>query len=240
MVPTLLEMINSCLIDIGRPSVERVGGSVDAQKVEQIYKQIYLSLVARKLWPFRKEVLALESLSDTDRPVVMKIPDNVERVEVVMYGYGDSMKELCYVEPEQFLTSHQASGANRVEIKVSSSGRIFAGTDGAPTSWTSFDDKEIVFNSYDSKKEDTLNEKNCMVVGFVIPRWPTDAEEYVDIPIRHFAMYDALARAACHEKIRKEPSSVDSYWGSSLYGRLLHESRTAGTQKGARTKYGRR
>lgn len=239
MVPTLLDMVNACLIDINRPTVETVGGSVDAMKVEQIYKQIYLSLIARKLWPFRKEVISLDSISDVNRPVVMSIPDNVERIEEVLYGY-DRHVPITYVEPEQFLASHQADGTNKIEVTVSSKGRVFVSNDAAPTCWTSFDDKEIVFNSYDSSKEDTLNSSNCMAIGFVVPSWPTDGDGRVDIPIRHYAMYDAIARAACHEKIRKEPSPVDSYWGNSLYGRLLHESRKAGTQKGARTKYGRR
>ena len=239
IVPTLLDMINACLIDMGRPAVDVVGGSVDAQKVEQVYKQTYLSLISRKLWPYRKELISLESLSDTTRPCMMRIPENVERVEEILYGY-EQKKLLDYVEPEEFLLRHLSDGTDKIGMSVGSGGHVYVNTNGAPSYWTTFDDTHVVFNSYDASKESTMNKANCTVVGYVIPSWPTSAEERVDIPSRHFGMYDSLARAACHEKIRKEPSPVDSYWGNSLYGRLLHESRKAGTQKGARTRYGRR
>lgn len=239
MIPTMLDMINSTLIDMGRPAVETMGGSVDAQRVEQVYKQVYRSLLSRKLWPYRQEVGTLHNSGDATKPTVMMIPDNIERVDVVMYGY-EGKREIDFVEPDVFLSLHQGDGTNKVRVAVSTSGSVYVNNDGPPSMWTSFDDKAVVFNAYDSSKETTMNSSNCMIIGHSIPSWPTSAEDRLDIPTRHFGMYDSLARAACHEKIRKEASPVDSYWGGALYGRLLHESRTAGDQKGARTRYGRR
>ena len=105
-VQTVLEVVNSMLSDMGRDQVNDLGQTPEASRAENIAKDVFYQFISRKLWPNKRELSPLESLSDLSRRTCLRVPNNVSRVEEIKYNVGTLdapvWRDLEYVEPEGF------------------------------------------------------------------------------------------------------------------------------------------
>src|SRR3546814_4993160 len=71
-------------------------------------------------------------------------------------------------------------------------------TDAAPTYFTSFDDKTLIFDSYDSAVDSTLQKSKVQVYAYTIPAWVHADDAIPDLPEMAFSVLveEAKIRAA--------------------------------------------
>lgn len=246
---TVLDVINSALIDMGRTQVNVLGGTPEATKVENICKDMYRHLLTRKLWPYQKKIIRLPAASDNTIPTSFIMPPDVVRLDRISYRVQEAgktvFKEIRYVEPDEFLSRAMRNNWNStdsLEVTTPDGATIFVGTNADPSYWTSFDDKNIVMDSYDRAQSTTLTESNCRAEVSVIAPWPTSPHDYIPIPGKYLPMYESMVKSAANIKVRQEASPVDDYYSKTEFNRFIHEARVAGDQNitGRNRRYGRR
>jgi len=247
-VQTVLEVVNSMLSDMGRDQVNDLGQTPEASRAENIAKDVFYQFISRKLWPNKRELSPLESLSDLSRRTCLRVPNNVSRVEEIKYNVGTLdapvWRDLEYVEPEVFAERMLMNPSDQPDNYVTTTVdgvKFNVRKDYGPSCWSSFDDEVIVLDSYDSTKEDTVQGSKTAAWVYTEPQWPLTKNDIIPLPPRYFPTYLALAKATATEKIKKEQSQSDLYWGRAGMARLLQEEKVNGTNRTEkRRRYGRR
>lgn len=245
---TLMNLINGVLVDMGRSPVNQLGATSEAARVEAICRDIYEHLLTRNLWPNKHKLTKLESISDTSRPSALRIPPGVIRVEEVRYDVRrgtepQQLRKIDYMEPARFLSMVSLRDSTQPDIHTSLTEDgvpLLIERNSPPRWWTTFDDSLIYFDAYESSEMATMVGGRSTILAYTKPEWPISGDDELPIPEKYLPMYEALARSACHAKIRQEVSPVDDYWGKATYARFLHEGRIAGSNETKRPRYGRR
>src|SRR3546814_1682508 len=79
-------------------------------------------------------------------------------------------------------------------------------TDAAPTYFTSFDDKTLIFDSYDSAADSTLQKSKVQVYAYTIPAWVHADDAIPDLP--EMAFYLLVEEAKRSEEHTYELQSL--------------------------------
>lgn len=202
---TLLEIVQSVLNDMDSDEVNNISDTIESLQVAQIAKDTYYELMAKRDWPHLNQLFNLNSVSDTDRPNYLKLPDNVYEMEFLLYNKRelndtrDDYKEVKYLTPDNFLIKQNflnESLSNVTQVTDSSGVKYNIYTDKAPEYWTSFDDEYIVFNAYDNEVDTTIQGSKTQCRGLIEPSWSATDSFTPDLPSEAFPMYLAEVKSS--------------------------------------------
>jgi hypothetical protein len=191
MKRTLLDMVQEILSDMDSDEVESIDDTVEAEQVVSILKSTYYSMMSNRNWPHLRRSIQISGIGDTSKPTHMKVQDEIKELCFINYNKAkvtDTRKRynpVEYLQPDQFLhkTNQQNDTAAEVET-ISDTGGVefFIRNDTAPTYYTSFDDEHLVFDSYDSAVDTTLQQSKVQAQAYVAPTW-TVADTFIpDLP----------------------------------------------------------
>jgi len=191
---TLIEMVQDILSDMGGDEVNSIEDTFEAVQVAQVIKTTYLAMMSNRDWPHLNRATTLIASGDNNLPTHMTVPDDVKEIKSVLYDCAKlgavrkDYKDIKYRTPEDFLRfiyQRNSSEGNVLTVVDPSGTELFILDDHAPQYFTSFDDNTIVFDSYDSAVDNTLQESKMVCTAQVMPQWshidtftpdlPTDA-----------------------------------------------------------------
>jgi hypothetical protein len=184
MKMTLLQIVQSVLSDMDAEEVNSLSDTTEAEQVASIVRDTYYNIISNRVIPEHKQFIKLEPLSDLQRPTHMKYGPDVQDIEKVWYDKSDNnayeYAEVRWCEPLDFISKADAIRSNYIEVLDKSAGtHIRVSTDQAPTYYTSFDDEHLVFNSYDSSVEATLQKHKSRAYGVKVPDFDTLDDNFV-------------------------------------------------------------
>lgn len=196
MKMTLLEMTQDILNDLDSDEVNSISDTVESQQVAQIVKTCFYEQISNRNWPHLRRLIQMEASGDLNKPNYLRIPNGLK--ELITFKYeasklGDTQKNLVdvtYKEPESFLryvSSRRSDADNVREVADFSGTTILTVTDKAPEYWTSFDDKHIVTDSFDSEVDDTLKKSKTQCLAYVEPAWVHSDDAIPEIPDEAFS-----------------------------------------------------
>lgn len=199
---TLLEMTQNILSSMDSDEVNSIGDTVESLQVAEEIRNTYYELATALKLPSNEKLLTLEPLSDPTRPNYLKIPDAIQGIEWLKYKdeYGD-YQELRYMPPEQFLRQTQWFKNNEPFIVVTDPGynnitmNIISNKN--PSVWTTFDNSLIVFDSYNSDVDSSLQESKSLASGFEVFNFQLDDDFVPELDVFRFPLLLATAKAAC-------------------------------------------
>lgn len=175
MRKTLLSMVQSILNDMDSEPVNSISDSVEAQQIASIIEDTFYNIIAGKDIPEHKKLISLTSLSNNAKPTHFQYPTDTKEIISVRYNVAVNSgeydwREIEYVDPVTFVDRmpRLASGFVSVVEPVSSLPLIIA-NDAMPTYYTSFDDKFIIMNAYDSTVDSALQSSKTLCYGSVYP-----------------------------------------------------------------------
>jgi len=216
---TVLDLTQDILSDMESDEVNSIEDTSEALQVAQILKTTYYDLIDEDIWPHLKENYQLVASGTTARPTHMSIADNIQHVEWIKYNKRlssdtrDKFEDVIYKTPKEFmdiLDARVSSNSNIDSITDDVSNQVWSIVNDAPPSyWTSFDDVNIVFDSYDSGVDSTLLTAKTRAYVYKEPTFSMTDTHVPDLPSRAFSYYLSTAKAACFDKIKQSPNRTE-------------------------------
>lgn len=209
---TLLEIVQDILNDMDSDEVNSIDDTVEAAQVAAIVRSTYYAMITNRNWPHTRKTIALTASGDADYPTHMKLPDNVKELCFVNYNKIKSdetrkrYEPIRYLEPDAFIRRQNAlnNDNDNIDVIVDYTGvELLIRNDKAPEYYTSFDDTYMVFDSYDSELETTLQNSKVQAMAYVIPDWTHTDEAYPDLPDEAFIALLEEAKSKASFKLRQ-------------------------------------
>lgn len=229
---TLLELTQSILSDMNSDEVNSVSDTIESLQVAQIVKDTYYEIITEGEWPHLKTLMQLSSSGDADKPTHMSMPDNVQKLELIKYNKRtssdtvDKFSDVTYMEPEDFL-SHimkRLTSDATVETITDYSGVVLLILNNiAPTYWTSFDNEWIVFDSYDSSLESTLQASKTQCIAFREPTFTISDTFVPDLPSVAFPYLLSEAKSAAFLALKNTANSKEEQRAGRQRRRMSQE-----------------
>lgn len=194
MKRTLLELTQSILSDMDGEPVNSIFDTEEAMQYASVVKDTYFNIVAARQTPEHDELLKLTALSDLSRPNFFLYPTNVKEIRLFEYAG----KEVYWKDPIKFLDSMPAAGDGVVSVTDPVSGiTLTCRNDKNPRYYTSFDNKYIVCDSYDSAVDNTLQESKTRCWGTKYPTFTMSDSFVPDLNETLFPYLLAESKSVC-------------------------------------------
>lgn len=214
MKMTLLEIVQAILNALDGEPVNSITDTVESEQVAMIVRDSYLALVSNRNWPHTRHTLSLSSFSDDQRPTHMSFPDSVKEIELVNYNKKKQrdtrqlFEQVYYLHPDQFLehTNNRDTDSDNVTVVEDLSGvSINIQTNCAPTYYTSFDDENIVFDSFDKEVELTLQSSKTQAIVVEQPTFSLVDNHVPDLPTEAFSALLEDSKSTASLQLRQIP-----------------------------------
>lgn len=211
MKQNLLEMTQDILSDMDGDYVESINDTDEATQVAQIIKSTYYALMSNRNWPHTARAVNLEPVGDLDRPTHMKINEEIKELISVYYDKSREIddridyRQISYIDPDQFLryTNRRNNVDVNTRVILDTSGiKFMIVTNKAPEFFTSFNDTDLVFDSYDSGIDSTLQSAKIQARAYVIPIFEMEDDFIPDLPGEAFSLLIEEAKSKAMLKLK--------------------------------------
>lgn len=212
MAKTLLDITQDILSDIDGDQVNSITDTEESEQVARIVAATYRFMVTTKIVPRTMRAVALTPRSDSNFPTHMILNDDVQELLEVKYNkvkLGETRRkyeEVLYRDPDDFLRiiNSRNSDADNVDIIIDDSGiELLIETGTAPSYYTSFDDLNVVFDSYDNEVDSTLTEDKFQARAYIIPPFPLVDGTVPVLPIDAEGLLIDESTSRCQLKLRQ-------------------------------------
>lgn len=248
MAKTLLEITQEILGEIGGDDVSSITDTEESEQVAKHVIAVYDNIVARENWPTHRRILQLVAVGDSSKPTYMTLPTNVKEVMTISYDKAkvtDTRKkydEVYWKETDDFLrhVAQRNNTASNVDTIVDDSGvEIFVRNDIAPSFYTSFDDNTLVFDSYDSAVDATLQASKSQLIAYILPTLSLADGSVHDLPLdaERLLIEEAIARVQWKEK---EMQDINAERNAVKQGRTISRKAWRTNKPTRYPDYGRR
>jgi hypothetical protein len=214
---SILDMTQDILNDLDSDEVNSINDTLESIQIAQIIKTTYFNMMANRNWPHLKRTLRLASVSDVFRPTHLKVQDEVK--EVISFSYNkkkvgdtrDYFEELKWLEPEDFIRkfNHRnldESNVVRVYDGILSGAPVYIRNDKQPEYYTSFDDEQLVLDSFDSAIETTVESINTQALVYYEPSWTHEDSFIPDLPMEAFPALLSEAKSTAFLVLKQMPN----------------------------------
>ena len=248
MKRTLLQAVQEYLDATSGFYVDSIFDTDESQQVAKIAERVYYQMVqSYDNLLFTMDELNLESVADPDKPNYMLLPERVQKIQESQLWYNVSTdvdvlnyKQVKYLPPLDFIaqTLH-SSTATSIIVEGYNNTKMPVKNKEFPSYFTSFDNKYVVFDAYNSDYDTVLQASKTRFLGsqekvflqeddFVIPIPNHLSETYLDMFLN-----EALTL------VHQQPIGMISQRARAGRIRLQQSSRTVGSGR-SKTKYGRK
>lgn len=221
MKQTLLEMTQTILSAMNSDEVNSISDTVESNQVALLIKNVYYDVAIDLGLPEHEGLIELNASLDNTKPVIMYVPNNVLRIKNISYDIrgtdGDDIdlpdwKELLYLPLPEFVLftqSLRSSDATISSCQVTSGSDTFEfihRTDTMPTYYTSFNDHTLLFDSYDSSVDTTLQKSKTMCVGSRYSTFLMQDDFTPDLDASQFPYFINRAKVRAFAEIKQQPN----------------------------------
>lgn len=235
MKQTLLEMVQSILSDMDSEDVNSISDTIEARQIASVIEDTYYNIIVARDIPEHDKLLAFVPLSDTSRPTHFLYPERLKAVKRVDYNVSDTStkdyREIQWVPPEVFLDRMDEN-----DLRVETIGEgvdIFIGTSDAPRYYTSFDDQHVIFNSFNSSIEQSMQSSKTRVFGSTYPVFTISDSFIPDMDLNLLPMLLAEAKSTCFSlfkggsdpKVEQSARRLKSYVQNDMHKSLRPHGR---------------
>lgn len=186
---TLLQATQDILSALDFDPVSDIDETVESQQIAQELKTTYFTMMGERDWPHLCEKDQLLGMADTDHPTKMQLPEGVNKVKWIRYNN----KKITYMDPESF----QELIDRRLDSDSDDINDEGFATNQEPEYWTTFDDKYIWFDAFDSANENTMHAARSTIYVVKVPTWNHISTFTPDMPQKMFYGWLAEAKSAC-------------------------------------------
>jgi len=207
---TLLKLVQKVLSSLSSDEVSSINDTVESMQVVDIIEDVYFNLIENSVIPELEDLIRLESLADSDHPNYLKLPSTASKISEIYYNVsetsGVNYKELTYVTPSEFLKRQLAFTDETPDTDVIlhfDNTKFIITNNKMPSYWTTFDDEYLVFNSWDSSIDSTLQASKTMTISRSNPVFTRDDDFVPDIDDNLFPMLLNEAKSWAYQELKQ-------------------------------------
>ena len=215
---TLLEIVQKVLSHINSDycnSLEDSTVTEEALAVAEIVKDTYYHLLTTRDIKTKNSLVQLDVLSDTALPTYLRFQDDL--IEMTYFAYQDEAddskyKKIEYMSPEDFLEMSLALDptADNIQECLDFSGyTLKVETDKQPRYWTSFDNTNIILDSYDKEVEATIQAHKVVAHGVYLPDFKMTDTFVPDLAPAHFPLLLSASKVAAGSALKRTVDGVE-------------------------------
>ena len=230
---TLLEMTQDILSDMDSDEVNSINDSVESLQVAQIIKTTYYNIIDGRDYDFLYELFQLDASGTSSRPTHMKLPENIIDLKYIKYNCKtltdtkDKYLKIKYLMPEDFMEvvdSRDSSKSNVTVVTDPTGISINIMNDKAPEYFTSFDDENLVFDSYDSQVDTTLQNSKTQCHGKRSVAFTLSDSFTPDLPVQMFSYLLAEAKSTAFVTLKQMPNAKAEQISNSQKRRMSQDA----------------
>lgn len=181
MKMTLLEIVQLILSSIDGEEVNAIDDTVESNQVALIVKSVFYDMLSDINLPETEALVQLEASGDNAKPTLMTVPSDIIKIYNIMYDIretGDTYPNyqgIKFVEFDEFLRIQQSLREETTGVgsmTVVSNGEnytVLYRNDRPPSIYTTIGDSVLLFDSYDSSIDTTLQKTKTLCKGVPVP-----------------------------------------------------------------------
>ncbi len=212
---TLLELVQRVLSSIGSDEVDSISDTEESMTVAEIIKECYFDIVGRHELPEHHDVFQLVASGDSSKPVLMTLPSRALDLQRLLYTTTDdanntSLYDVNFVTFDEFIqyTGNLSEDADEVDSMTvqNSLGQSFTFkfmNDRPPTFYTTYNDRQIIFDSFDIVDSATLVGAKTLCYGNIEPEFELQDNYIPDIDAKQFQLLLQAAKSTASIEIRQ-------------------------------------
>lgn len=248
MQRTLLQVVQEYLDATSGFYVDSIFDTDESQQVAKIAERVYYGMIQD--YPdllFTMKEDTLEGLADTTRPNYMLLPSEAMKIQRSRIWYDVSkdtnkvdFKELRYLPPTKFMEFTSKSSTDRsITVEGFDSSKMVVDTKTFPSYFTSFDNKYVVFDSYNVDYDTTLQASKTRLVASVEEPFLQQDDFVIPVPAHLSETYLDLFLDEALTLVYQQPIAKISQRARARKIKLQQDNRTLGQSEGKKS-YGRK
>lgn len=209
---SLLEIVQEILNDMDSDEVGSIDDTFESQQVASIVSSTYRAMVSNRNWPHLRKLVQVNASGDNALPTHMTVQDAIKEMVSINYNtvkVGETRRRyqpMRWTEPDDFLrmSNQRNNDEANVDVIVDPTGvELLVYNDRAPTRYTSFDDSSLVFDSYDSAVDSTLQQSKVQAQAYIMPTFSLVDDHIPDLPEEAFTALIEEAKAKSFVKLKQ-------------------------------------
>lgn len=179
MSKTLLDIVQTILSSMDGDEVNSINDTVESRQVSEVVRTVYEDIVAQADLPEHGVLFTLTGSADASKPTLMYRPSTIHNIEWVKYNkalYGETdtdFRVVSFIPINEFMVrmhsirpSGDPTGTIAFDHVVNGhTVQLLAFSKKAPDIFTTFDDDTLIFDSYDSQVDTTLQSSKTLCYG---------------------------------------------------------------------------
>lgn len=215
---TLLEMVQLILIAMDSDEVNSISDTIESMDVAQTIRSTFYDIATDIGLPEHETLEQLTASGDIAKPCIMTVPATVTRLHNIKYDTRDAGDTYPNYEPVQFLPFEEFlqrqegyrgdttnTGQQAVVINSKTYNLLYK-SNKHPQWYTTFDDQTLIFDSYDSSIDSTLQGTKTLCMANVYPTFTLDDAFTPDLDPTQFSLLINRAKVRCF----KEKKQMDN------------------------------
>lgn len=214
---TVLKMTQDILSAMDSDEVNSISDTTESMQVATAIQHAYFDLVSRSNLPEHFDMFELNASLDPSKPTIMSLPVGCIGLNWVKYDkrelgeVGPNYQAIRYLPQDLFferflnysdqgrndLVRYQIPGPNNSSID------IVGLNNKHPDYYTSFNDNQIIFDSYESEVDGTLQKNKTLCYGEFEPVFLLEDTFIPDLDARQFSLLYNEAKASCFADLKQ-------------------------------------
>lgn len=176
---TLLELVQTIASSMDSDEITSIVDSVESMQIATVVRTAYNDLISRLDLPEHSTLFNLTASGTATKPVLMFVPSDIKTIRWVQYDAQTAdntdvnYQDVKYLELKSFLDMVNSLdvGADEVDSMSHDTFTFLFNNNRAPMFYTTYDDHTIIFDSYDSDVDTTLQASKTRCYGNTIVTW---------------------------------------------------------------------
>lgn len=215
---SLLDMVQLILSAMDSDEVNSVSDTVESAQVAKIIKSVFYDMATDLSLPEHESAFQLIASGDPNKPTLMTVPENVTHMKDVYYNYimtGDTVPEYHKIEYLPFFdfVKRQQSytdDTNSMNMTVRFNSEDFTmrvTTDAMPRYYTTLDDNQIIFDSFDQTETTTLQKAKTLCQGTIYPPFNIEDTFYPDLDPTQYSLLINRAKVRAFNELKQQANA---------------------------------
>lgn len=218
---TLLEVVQNVLSAMDSDEVQSFTDTVESEQVAMEAKRIFYEFSNRIGLESQENLIQLEGLSDPQHPNYLKLPEGTSEILEVKYDNRKDVNDphfnyepIRYLDRKSFLDMTtrfmKDTDDTKYDTIIDFTGvKLCICKTRNPCYVTSFDDKHLVFDSYNSNIDTTLHQQKAMCYGRIEPIFKMEDNFVIPLDSRATMAYLAEVVSSCFVNIKQQGNSKE-------------------------------